>query len=102
MHIRLYMSQTRSSRNSFSSTLGRVLVSLRPLALRRSAMVVRVDLHLDMSAPMASGSLSPQARMTSAARSLGLSLSHWKLWRWRYSHASEVSLAAFFTTSSSE
>ena len=102
MQVRLYMSQTRSRRNSFSSTLGRTAVGLRPFALLRSLIVVRVDLHLDIRAPMASGSLSPQALMTSAARSLGFILSRGNPWRSRYSHTSEVSLAAFLTTSSSE
>ena len=65
-------------------------------------MVVPVDLHLEISAPMASGSLSPHALITSAARSLGFSLSQAKPWRSMYSHASLGSLAAALTTSSSE
>ena len=102
MQSMLYSSQTLSRRDSFSSTRGRVLVSLRPLALLRSPMVVPVDLHLEISAPIASGSLSPHALMTSAARSFGFSLSHWNPWRSMCSHASRGSLAAFLTTSSSE
>lgn len=78
--MRSYRSHTLSSKNSFLSILTLIPVSLRLLALMRSAIVVQVDLHLDIRVSIVSGILSPHTFRTLAAKSLRLSLSHSKSW----------------------